>query len=295
MGARAPAALTMVPPMRLNSRPNRGFSAKLPVSLPSFSILGQEAAPTWHPGPEIDPRVELDVRTGSFPERISRAFVVRLVGYLFVIGMVFEASVLLVTRLGGVALYEEGGLVEWGQFLALAAIGTGFLTLARRYPASRGVYALLAVAALFTIERELNYFPALRESWCLILKHTAQIALIGGVCFWQRQSIVAQFDAFTRRPTFLMLILGFLLVTVWAQVLGQGVAWRSLYADPILGKRYLEEQLELGGYLLILFGLVEEIWHLRLPAGLATEGNRGTLVMSDSSRQAVEPVHRRAA
>lgn len=229
---------------------------------------------------------------------MPRAFVARLVGYLTCIGLIFEASVLLVTRLGGIALYEEGGLVEWGQFCTLIATGAGFLILACRHARYRGVYALLTIAAAFTVERELNYFPALRESWSLILKHSAQFAFIGGVCWWQRRAMLSQFDALTRRPTFLMLMLGFLLVTVWAQVLGQGIAWRTLYADPILGKRYLEEQLELAGYLLILFGLVEEIWYLRRTAsrnGTAIDTERDTILMPDFQPHHLEPARREAA
>jgi hypothetical protein len=182
----------------------------------------------------------------------------RFFGYCIAIGLTFAGTTALAARLGPFPLVGEGGVVESLQLLSLILIGLSYGAFALTRPNDRTVYGLLAIAAFFTIERELHYHPFLRETWVLVVKYSAEIVLIGGTVLAARRTIEPQFWRLARRPAFSLLLIGFAVVTLWAQVLGQGKVWRTIEPDREFGRRYVEEYLELAGYLLILASVVEE-------------------------------------
>lgn len=182
----------------------------------------------------------------------------RLFGYFVLIGLLFAGTVKLAAQIGPGAVVSEGCVVESLQLTALILIGAGCFVLAAWSAADRAIYALLTIAAVFVIERELNYHLVLRETWACVIKHSAQVLLIGGTLILARHTIGHQFRRLMTRPAFLLLLAGFALVTIWAQVLGQGTVWTVIQPENQLGKRYVEEHLELAGYSLILAAIVEE-------------------------------------
>lgn len=181
-----------------------------------------------------------------------------MLAYLVTIGLAFEVFVAVIRGGRRDFVIVEGGFVETVQLIVLGLIASACLSFALASREFRGVYSLLLVAALFAAERELNYHLVLRETWSVIVKHSLQVVLIGGTIWISRRTIAGQFSRLAARPSFLLLISGFVLVTFWAQILGQRGLWRSLYTVEWMGKLFIEEQLELAGYLLVLFGVVEE-------------------------------------
>ncbi len=170
-----------------------------------------------------------------------------------------------------VFLFEDG-IVEWTQAGVLAIGAVGLFALAYQSSKRRGLYLLLSTFVLFILVRELNYLEIhrsyLADRWFKPVIYTGilvSIATLYGRGLW------AEFVALLGRPSIPLFLLGTSLVLCCAQILGQQTMWTSFYGDrQIIGKRLLEESLELIGYLLVAFGILEEYLDLRRQVAAAT-------------------------
>ena len=85
------------------------------------------------------------------------------------------------------------------------------------------------------------------------------VASLTVIAVTARRTVARDVRECLSRPTALLFIIGFLLVAVWGQVLGQRDLWRELQrGQAAASKRLVEEGLEAAGYCFILFGIVEE-------------------------------------
>jgi hypothetical protein len=74
-----------------------------------------------------------------------------------------------------------------------------------------------------------------------------------------RARFLDQAIAFSHTPSFALLVAGFLVVVVYAQLIGQKALWMAVLAPDVYRpiKEIVEESSELLGYLLLFFGAVE--------------------------------------
>lgn len=171
--------------------------------------------------------------------------------YLLVVGVLFEAIVLLAGRIPLDSVILERGVVEQAQIVFLFLAILGFLFLAIRCAQARGLYLLMSCLAAIAAVRERD-----TASWYVAMpgwrKQALALALLAAVILPFRKSLVREIRAFLRRPSFLLFVLGAVIAVVWAEL----VAQRELLTHR--GDRAIEEVLELAGYFLILMGVVEE-------------------------------------
>lgn len=194
------------------------------------------------------------------------AFAFRLAVYLILIGGCLNLLVRLPQEHGWKAILDEGGLIEILQASCVGVALAGLLLLAARDRAHRRLYVVLTALALLALLRELNHVPL--HKW-LLSGNGLKPAILGAaialaVC--GRRVLGPQLAALLRRPAAVLFVVGFLLITCWAQVLGQQQPfWIPLYGYDagLPGKRLVEEGLELAGYLLICCALLEEGMALR--------------------------------
>ncbi len=167
---------------------------------------------------------------------------------------------------GAKAWLAEGQTLEWIQVGILAAA----LLLLLSIPKPLGAFTWILVAALVaTLAREMD---AALSDWLWKNAHrTFMIAMAVVAVFfvWRGWSMLStEISAFMRRPSFWLMFLGFTLVIIYALVLGQNAMWleRSAAGWDRVTKRFVEEGLEMCGYLWILFGALEERLARRTPA-----------------------------
>jgi hypothetical protein len=153
---------------------------------------------------------------------------------------------------------EENGWIEWTQTIVLASI------VAMLAPAFRGgglaLHRLLAFVAAAAVIRELD---SLMGAWLFRKSHMlGQILALaaGGAFVWiGRRGFKGEAAAFMQRPGFYLMFSGVVLVVILAQVFGQRQLWKLMAPhEHSVAKRFVEEGLELMGYLAIACGAVEE-------------------------------------
>lgn len=181
---------------------------------------------------------------------------IRLIGYLAVIGGIFQVMAVLV-RTPGRNVILEGGLLEYLQVLVLALAAGGLILAGRSCRVGqRRLYQLLAAVLVCAIGRELDDAYPYRTTPNNVRIVTAVI-FVGTFAIRARPYLREEISGLLRRPAAVLFVLGLAVVTCWAQVLGERPTWRQL-GCPTTGKRMVEENLEFAGYSLIALGVVEE-------------------------------------
>ncbi len=164
-------------------------------------------------------------------------------------------------ELGGLKLDDvlrENRWLEWiqiGLLLVTALLGAG--AFASGQPV---LHRLLVFAALFAMCRELDSFleDLAFDGFHTMLMGAVSIAM-AAVAWPGRDELRIAIPEFLNRPGFYMMFFGLMLVAVYAQIFGQRGAWELLAPDDTSeAKRFVEEGLELAGYLLIGCGVFEE-------------------------------------
>lgn len=164
-------------------------------------------------------------------------------------------------ELGGLELDDilrENRWLEWiqiGLLLVTALLGAG--AFASGQPV---LHRLLVLAAVFAMCRELDSFL---EDLAFDGLHTmlmgAVLIAMAAVAWPGRDELRRAVPEFLKRPGFYMMFFGLMLVAIYAQIFGQRGVWELLAPDDTSeAKRFVEEGLELAGYLLIGCGVFEE-------------------------------------
>lgn len=161
-------------------------------------------------------------------------------------------------------LLDEDGWLEYAQ-VAMLTLSAAFML--ARSPAGRhalhGVFGYLLLFATFReLDRAMDHLVFERSNRVVMAVFAA---LVLRAAWQERSRLRDEVVAFLGRPSFGLMLAGFVLVLVMGQVLGQRDFWKvvSLHVYKSAPKRLIEEGLEASGYLLILFGVVEERFFLR--------------------------------
>jgi hypothetical protein len=184
----------------------------------------------------------------------------RFLVYAALIAGTFEWMVLAVRTHDLHWLMRDDGPVEITQLLAAFFTAVLFFMLSRERPSSRDLFRFFSALSLIACARELDNFTlelGSRDGY----KYMAAVPLVWALSTLARSRgrILDQLAVFSQTSGFSLLLAGFLIVVVYAQILGQKALWMAvLSADtyrPI--KELAEESSELLGYLLMLFGAAE--------------------------------------
>jgi hypothetical protein len=179
-------------------------------------------------------------------------FPLRAVIYIALVALAFQGIVSGVKQFGWETVILEGGIVELVQAGILLSLVFLWGALAYRDGASRGLFLCIALLAGFAFVREFNNLPLYGRVLPAQAKG-ALAALVFALVLWRYWRTVPEaVRAFVARPAFLLCSFGGGIVVLWAQVLTQ----RELLNPR--ADRGMEESLELAGYMLILFGTLEE-------------------------------------
>ena len=194
----------------------------------------------------------------TIPNLLSR-LPARLALYVFLEAVGLQVIVVNVKN-AGPAIFDENGLIEWIQFGLMIAAGSVFLWTWRQnsdYPSALlmcGTFSF--VAAL----RELDHFSEIllfEDAYKYVSALFIVLALyrLGR----ERRRLQKDIERFMKQPAFLILGFGLFLTVLLAQILGQAELWQALIqtSSGRSAKRFLEETLETGGYLILFFGSIE--------------------------------------
>lgn len=167
-------------------------------------------------------------------------------------------------RLDGMELPEaefgENSFSEWAQEISLIVIAIAFFWVGRKFPDKRALTTLLAGMSIMGLIREYNNF--FKEyffvgAWTSLVLLTAIITAY--LVYRQRHTLVPAIVDFIQRPSFGMLIAGFLTIIVFSRLFGLPRLW-----EPIMGETFIrpvmraaEEGTELLGYTLLMLGALE--------------------------------------
>jgi Tfp pilus assembly protein PilF len=191
--------------------------------------------------------------TKGFVLSAPEFFPLRFGFYLVAVALFFQLAMSLIHSRGWEAVAKEGGLLERAQVLLLVGSALGLLVLARRDNASRGLHVVLASFIGFAFIREFNnhtfYMEILPRSW---MKSLVACSFAAIILHRYRSTLWPACVRLLQRQSFILYLLGFALVVLWAQVIAQ---------EELLNNRQdrlLEEVLEVAGYFLIFFAVIEE-------------------------------------
>lgn len=194
--------------------------------------------------------------------RHSRAtfLIVRFLVYAALIAGTFEWMVVAVRSHDAHWLMRDDGPVEIAQLLAALFTGLLYFLLSRESQRSADLFRFLSALSLTACARELDNFTLELGSRAGYLG----IALLPvgwglSVAARARGRLLEQLAAFSRTSGFSLSLAGFLIVVVYAQILGQKALWMAVLSPDVYRpvKEIVEESSELLGYLLMLFGAAE--------------------------------------
>lgn len=185
---------------------------------------------------------------------------VRFLVYAALIAGTFEWMVLAVRSHDAHGLMRDDGPVEIAQLLAALFTGLLYYLLSRESVRSADLFRFLSALSLTACARELDNFTLELGSRAGYLGIAALPVVWGlSVAIRARGRLLDQLAAFSRTSGFSLSLAGFLIVVVYAQLLGQKALWMAVLSPDVYRpvKEIVEESSELLGYLLMLFGAAE--------------------------------------
>lgn len=182
-------------------------------------------------------------------------------GYTFVILAVLVALPGM-AKSSNIDFFREGGFLELVHVALPAACGVLAWMAASRRPAWGAVLRLLALVALLACIRELDgplrgSLPVLGWRWPAAIV----LATIAFAAWRWRVRLAGELAGFVRSDAFGLLWAGFVVTALLAQLVGHGEFLELILSEnyDYYYKRVVEEVTETGGYLLILFGVVQTV------------------------------------
>lgn len=167
-------------------------------------------------------------------------------------------------------LLREDGVIEGieiGVVLTCVLVGLGAFR-----PGEPGLHRLFPLLMGIPLFRELDdIIEGLLWKDAHHLGMGLMEILLVAVLWRERRRLAKELPDFFRRPGFYYMLFGATLVLAFGQILGQRDIWKSLSPENSrLAKRFMEEGMELMGYLCILIGILEERvlawWSRRRPS-----------------------------
>jgi len=183
----------------------------------------------------------------------------RVFGYALCIGGITE-----LIRLDGLEkpepMFGENSFSEWAQEISLMVVAGVLLLVGKKFPKKKSLTTLMAGMAIMGLIREYNNF--FQEyffvgAWSILLSLTA--IATGFLVYRLRHTLVSAIIDFIQRPSFGLVIAGFLTIVVFSRLFGLPRFW-----EPIMGENFMrsvmraaEEGTELLGYALLMLGVLE--------------------------------------
>jgi len=167
----------------------------------------------------------------------------------------------------------EDTVLERLQLVLLALTVLICLASAWRRASVRGPMIALAGAAAIAIVRELDFWFDELIPWGGWATAAVVVGTLFGACAWHwRASFASGVPRLLRSAGFPMMWCGALTVILVAQLIGHGPTMEEILGDAFrrLGKRFIEEALEMVGYMLLFFGAIElavTVWSGSRPEG----------------------------
>ncbi|MCM2973267.1 hypothetical protein [Larsenimonas suaedae] len=181
----------------------------------------------------------------------------RYLGYALILALICQLELWTLT-VDAMPRFSETSFVEVAQSVALA-LSVVVLIWARRFPLYRQGVVLMAGWLLASLIREQDFlFDQMMDGLWQVL--VAAVALPTLVYTWRQRATLAQeCQRFFATQAFGLFMGGFLTTYVFSRLLGRKVVWQAVlgsdYAYRI--KSGVEENIELLGYLLMLFACIE--------------------------------------
>jgi len=184
----------------------------------------------------------------------------RLFVYALTTALVFQSVVVIATSGYADLLGSEYGPVECLQFFLALTAGSILFAAARASDATATLLKVTALVAWFAAAREADRFLTdlvFSDANKIVMTMVALVAAL--VAIRGRHSIGAELAKFLTTSGFYLLFCGWLVIVVYAQIIGQKELWQAVMGDSYLraAKNTLEELPELLGYLLLVFGSIE--------------------------------------
>lgn len=183
----------------------------------------------------------------------------RYLAYMVVVGVILAGYVALIEgALDLEGILKENRWIEYAQIALLAFIV--LLCLGAFRSGGSVLHRLFAGFALFAIFREMD---SLLRDLLFDGVHNVAMALVlvtmASMAWINRERFKVEAVEFIGRPGFHLMIFGAALVVIFAQLLGQREVWDRLAEDMTSeAKRFIEEGLEMMGYVMIVCGVFEE-------------------------------------
>jgi len=166
----------------------------------------------------------------------------------------------------------EGSLVEWTQFLLVAASGAMMVALAVRSPRACGAFVL---AAAFFFDMAIREQDGLLDSllwhgsWAAIVAMVTVAAFSIAFAKRCRTTVLSGLSEMTASRSFLLLAVGLAIILGISRVMGMKFLWCAFgsMSELSYAKRIVEESLELLGYGLVFAWALGFSLERRVPAG----------------------------
>jgi len=185
----------------------------------------------------------------------------RYIVYSLAIGLLFAGLMALAAIESTEGSFEEGSPIEWLQTLCLLTTAALLASAAWRYDRRDGLCGVLTLTAMIGAIREMDY---LLDIWLPIVgwKGPAILLALRGiwVMVWRWDpSTWKRLERYAAHASFAILWMGFLIIVIVAQIVGQGEIWRTVMGENYVYsyKRTFEELVETLGYATLLIGAVE--------------------------------------
>lgn len=192
---------------------------------------------------------------------LLRLFLYLLIQAVFLVLYALALQKASMGRLGSIdleGLLRENRWLEWFQISLLCVVA--LMCVGAFRAGEPALHRLLALLALFAVARELDSFLEKllfdRAHW---IPMGLAVAAIVAVAAPARGELAHDLPLFFGRPGFYLMLFGFALVVLYAQVLGQREIWEAFQPKyESEAKRFVEEGLEFMGYVVIGCGVLEE-------------------------------------
>ncbi|TKG96342.1 hypothetical protein EYV94_03545 [Puteibacter caeruleilacunae] len=182
---------------------------------------------------------------------------------VIVYGVVMVAAVLVIHQDAGLVVnglhFSEQSYTEYLQEILLFVTAIFFLLAGARNPNVKGFSIAMSGVALLAFIREFDWlldevvhgfwkFPAL-----------AVLLIVAFLVFKKKEQFLPAVNDFIKRPSWGVLLAGFLIVFVFSRLFGKSTFWKELMDENYIRsvKNAAEEGIELLGYALIMISSVE--------------------------------------
>lgn len=206
----------------------------------------------------------MDAAKPNFNSKHIKMISARFITYTLII-FAISASLPIAIEIGDVTVFSEDGPIEWLQIsILLVSAAILFLNARSKECDYKQMFCVLAQFLLIAAIREMDLiFDRLIPiaGWKLPVIFCLLAAII---IYWNhKELLVSQVSGFVRTRAFALLWCGFIVAIPYAQLVGNGKFLQLLMGDDYVRdyKRVIEELGELLGYLLLMIGSIEAVFH----------------------------------